>query len=376
MKKEYAFFIIIFITIALISCSSKEKSPEDLCGDGICQKIELQRNLCPEDCDNAQQQVPDTNDNQQNKEPEPTETSYNQDTYEYQVVEKEAAWTSSIQYTKISETEKTIDGVDLLITEYTVTNPTTGALLETTIYAPKDASSSHMYPAVILVPGGTVGKSGFSEGKGPSGISKAETISSAGFVTLTFSPDGREGSTGTEQYNGYNSQDGLYEEYRFLKEYEGVDEDNIGLVSYSYGVALASGMLGRYQPDIRFFIEWEGPVNRYYVSIGCKGSVSAVQSGVTCNDNDYWNEREALRFVPYFPIDYFVILQSSDDHVQPTVQHSVDMNNKAIQYLPWTRVNGQENAVNTAYTVDTLPVLDDIEIETQRIKILKELAGY
>ncbi|MFA6888910.1 MAG: hypothetical protein WC254_05445 [Candidatus Woesearchaeota archaeon] len=374
MKHKYLTLIIIIICILGTSCAEKDETeqqtPENLCGDGVCDTIELQRNICPEDCEN----IPDNN----NK-PEPPiteETTYNQETYEYPSVEKETEWTTEIEYTENSQSEKTVNGIDLLITNYIVKNPTTDAELDTTIYTPKDASATNKYPAVILVPGGTLGKSSFSETKSPSGISKAETYASNGFIVLTFSPDGREESTGTEQYNGYNGQDGLYEEYRFLKEYDGVEIDNMGLASFSYGVALASGMLGRYQPEIKFYIEWEGPVDRSYVSVGCTGIShgNAVQEGIDCNDEDYWQEREAMRFVPYFPVDYFIIMQSEDDHVQPTVQHSVDMNNRAVQYLDWTRINGPENEINTEYTVETLPVLTDREIETEIVEILKELS--
>ena len=99
-----------------------------------------------------------------------------------------------------------------------------------------------------------------------------------------------------------------------------------------------------------------------------------MQEGITCNDEKYWQQREALRFVPYFSTDYFVIMQSEDDHVQPTMQHSVDINNLAIQYLPWTRVNSQENAINTKYTVETLPVLTDREVDAEIVEIMQELA--
>jgi dipeptidyl aminopeptidase/acylaminoacyl peptidase len=305
------------------------------------------------------------------------ETQYSQETYEYLPVEKEIPWTTPIEFTEDSKTETTANGVELIMTEYTVTNPTTKAQLDTAIYAPKDASSANVYPGIILVPGGIAGKSSFSNPKGPSRISDAETYASKGFIVLIYSPEGREESTGTEQYNGYDSQDGLYEQYRFLKQYQGVDTTTIGIASFSYGVALASGMLARYQPDIKFFIEWEGPVNREYVTVGCRKPAragSAVQEGITCNDEKYWQQREALRFVPYFSTDYFVIMQSEDDHVQPTMQHSVDINNLAIQYLPWTRVNSQENAINTKYTVETLPVLTDREVDAEIVEIMQELA--
>ena len=100
-----------------------------------------------------------------------------------------------------------------------------------------------------------------------------------------------------------------------------------------------------------------------------------MKSGITCDDEEYWVEREALRYVPYLPVDYFVIVQRSEDHVQSTVQHSVDINNLAIASLDWVRVNGPDNAINTEYTVDTLPVLEASSYKTEILEYMTEIAA-
>ena len=139
------------------------------------------------------------------------------------------------------------------------------------------------------------------------------------------------------------------------------------------------GMLGRYQPGVDFYIEWEGPTNREYVSVGCRdrsvieGVVGAVKGGITCDDNDYWEEREALNFVSDFKTEYFLILQSDKDHVQKTNDHSLDMNNLAVEHLDWVRVNGPENEINQIYTLDDLPVYkNDRERDNMIIEYLLE----
>src|SRR3989344_4587688 len=191
-------------------------------------------------------------------------------------------------------------------------------------------------------------------------ISIVEKFASEGFVVLIFSAEGRGKSGGELNYNGYIDQDGLYTLYRFLASEKNVDTQKIGIVSYSYGVAMASGMLGRYQPEISYYIAWEGPVNRYYVSSGCSDKGS-VEEGITCDDEAYWEEREALRFVPYFSVDTLMIVQTEEDHVQETNEHSLEFNTIAIKYLERVRVNGDENALNTLYTLESLPILSEKE---------------
>ncbi|MBI5002656.1 hypothetical protein HZC31_04680 [Candidatus Woesearchaeota archaeon] len=368
--KNYFLILSLLFLLFLTSCEDKEDQETKAevgsllaqrCGDGVCDAIELKRGICAEDCS-----LPSSGSSSSDSGSSPSSSSYDMDTYTYEPVSVETAWTTSISSTKISETEDSTRGI--ITSKYTVINPTTGAELAVVVYAPNDASSSNQYPAVILIPGGIGTKDNF--------ILDAQKYAVNGFIALVFDADGRGESTGEEDYNGYAQQDGLYELYRFLSDFEGVDPDNVGLVSFSYGVTMATGMLGRYQPDMKFYIEWEGPVNRYYTSVGCVSEGhGAVKSGITCDDEEYWVEREALRYVPYLPVDYFVIVQRSEDHVQPTVQHSVDINNLATEYLRWVRVNGLDNAINTEYTVDTLPVLEGTSYKTEILDYMIEIAA-
>ena len=284
--------------------------------------------------------------------------SYDRESYVYANVEKETmdVFVSPI----LLQTQiKTVNGKEISQKDYRIKNPSSGSLWDVSVY--QNADETGKMPAVILVPGGIGSKNELLKPYGgEERISIVEKFASEGFVVLIFSAEGRGKSGGELNYNGYIDQDGLYTLYRFLASEKNVDTQKIGIVSYSYGVAMASGMLGRYQPEISYYIAWEGPVNRYYVSSGCSDKGS-VEEGITCDDEAYWEEREALRFVPYFSVDTLMIVQTEEDHVQETNEHSLEFNTLAIEYLYRVRVNGDENALNTLYTLESLPILSEKE---------------
>ncbi len=274
--------------------------------------------------------------------------NYNMLTYEYLPVEKvDVSSFSEVSFSFIEET-KIDEGT---IKNYYVTNPISKAEMFVSVYVPNETDGK----SIILVPGGIGSGNDFIK------TGMAENFMNGGFITVIFDADGRGLSSGEEDYGGNIQQDGLYEIYRFIKDFEGVDETNIGLSSFSYGVAMASGMLGRYQDyaDIKYYIEWEGPTNRFYVTVGCEENerIGAIKKGIDCDSEEYWLEREALRYVPYFDVDYFQIIQGEKDHVQITYMHSVDINNLAIQYLNWTRFNDDD--INQLYDNENAPVIEN-----------------
>ncbi|MBN1256035.1 MAG: hypothetical protein JXA50_12230 [Deltaproteobacteria bacterium] len=216
---------------------------------------------------------------------------------------------------------------------YWVTNPTSGAQLFVPVILPNNPGKS---PAVVLVPGGINSSRGFLDPP------KALRLADAGFVVVLFDPDGRGKSTGKEDFGGYIHQDGLAAVVRFTAGLPYVDAQKIGLVTYSYGITMASGALARYSDlPIRFLIDWEGPANRVYTTSGCKetGGERGKTGWNPCSDSAYWSEREAVNFIGKILVPYQRI-QSERDHVQPTNTHAVEMINAAVNGgVPWVRLN-------------------------------------
>ena len=227
-----------------------------------------------------------------------------------------------------------------------VSNPTSGNQLYATVTYPE--SGSEPYPAVVLIPGG-VGDSSDLLSRGMAG-----RFADAGFVAVVFDPDGRGQSEGEEDYNGFIQQAGLATIITFTAELPTVDVDQIGLVSFSYGVTMASGALARY-PDLPviFYIDWEGPVDRYDTTVECSNSTKI--NFAACDEAAYWAEREALTFITEVDIPY-LRLQSEIDHVQPDNSHALNIVNAAVAGSPtWVRLN--DEPVNQTYDLNNPPAM-------------------
>lgn len=269
------------------------------CGDGICDKLERDRGVCPEDC-------------------------------------------ISIITEKIGENE------------YYVTNPTSDSRLYVRLYPAINTSGAT--PTVIMIPGG-IGNSNSYTDQIPGG-SVVSQFAMSGINAVVFDPEGRGRSEGIENFNGNMGQDGLYYITEFIDSLPEVGD--IGYLSQSYGVTLATGVLSRYKngPAI-FLIDWEGPVNREDTTVGCKSNNTDIAKQNSpgdhvCSDDKYWKEREAATFALDIEVPYHRV-QSLEDHVQPDISHAVDIivNTTLEEYggkgkSPWTRMNDFEP--NTIFT--------------------------
>lgn len=249
---------------------------------------------------------------------------------------------------------------------YWTMNPTSGARLIAQVVHPQGYTTGRL-PALVLVPGGRGDSSGFLKST-PDG-SEAQQLANRGFVVVVFDPDGRGESGGTEDDNGFIHQDGLTEIIRFAATLPEVDASRIGLVSYSYGVTMATGALARY-PDlaILFYLDWEGPANRNDTG-GCDADKLGHLQGRPCDDEAFWSEREASTFILSINVPY-LRLQSRVDHVQPDNDHALLLiaNATAAEYggngqSPWTRLN--DLAPNRVYTVQTPPWLPAKDLNLQ-----------
>ncbi len=245
---------------------------------------------------------------------------------------------------------------------YWVTNPTSGAKLHVRAFYPTDWNGSDLLPALVLMPGGT----------GTSEPQKAARLSEEGFLVIIFDADGRGQSEGTEDYNGFITQDGLAAVIVAAAQLPGLDPARYGLVSYSYGVTAATGALARY-PDlpVQFYIDWEGPVDRNYTTTGCGENRADGIQWQPCTDNAWWAEREAVNFIGAVNVPYQRI-QSQEDHVQMNNNHAIDIVNAAVAGgVPWVRLN--DYPPNQTYDVNDPPAMLP---ETQDKMLEKTVGDY
>ncbi len=237
-----------------------------------------------------------------------------------------------------------------------VTNPTSGARLYTRAFYPADWNGTDLLPALVLMPGGIA----------PSDPQRAARLSSEGFIVIIFDADGRGRSEGTEDYNGFITQDGLAAIILSVAQLPGLDTNSYGLVSYSYGVTAATGALSRY-PDlpIEFYIDWEGPVDRFYTTTGCNNDDHSNIPWQPCTDNAWWSEREAVNFIGVINVPYQRI-QSEEDHVQPNNNHAIDIVNAAVVGgVPWVRLNDYppNQTYDASNPLAMLPEAQDKQLE-------------
>ena len=248
-----------------------------------------------------------------------------------------------------------------------MTNPTTNAKLHVQVLAPKNASK---LPALVLVPGGI--------GDGGGMLDDASRMASAGIVAVIFDPDGRGKSTGQEDYDGYKQQDGLAAVIRLAATLPEVEATRMGLVTYSYGITMGSGVLARYLDlPIRFLIDWEGPADRNYTTTGCRDVAAGRIKWQPCSDDAWWSEREAVYFVGKLRVPYQRI-QSEKDHVQLNNNHAIDMINAALKGgVPWTRLNNltPNQTYDTTNPPAMLPEAMDRQLAQTVIQHAQELFG-
>ena len=297
------------------------------CGDGVCDGPETAEN-CPEDC-----AAPTT-------EAQPTPTSAAAEEIEARPGEEPGT--------------------------YWVTNPTSGVELFTTVMRSDDWNGEPL-PTLVIIPGGTDDSAGLTEpgSIGPQAVAQ-------GYAVVTFDADGRGRSGGEESYSGFTQQDGLATVIQFAAGLPEVDAERMGLMSFSYGVTLASGVLARYpELPIRFFIDWEGPADRRDTTIGCKPSPK--YDWPACDDDAAWAEREALTFIGQIQVPYQRV-QNQRDHVQPDVGHAVHMVNAAVAGpAPWVRLN--DYPPNETYAPDDPPEMFPNRGETSLDERMLDYAG-
>ncbi|MFN8533640.1 MAG: CocE/NonD family hydrolase [Dehalococcoidia bacterium] len=230
-----------------------------------------------------------------------------------------------------------------------VVNPASGATLYVQTLVPAGWNGERL-PTLVLVPGGNGDSTIFTGG------GRAQQLANAGFVVVVFDPDGRGKSGGVEDYGGFIQQDGLRAVIEAARAHPAVDPGRIGLVSNSYGVTMAAGVLARYpEMGVRFLIDWEGPIDRTDTA-GCDGARGGhLRMVAACDDEAFWQQREAITFIASIGVPY-QRMQSERDHVQPDVLHAVRIVNAAVAAeVPWVRLN--DYPPNQTYRLDDPPAM-------------------
>ena len=251
---------------------------------------------------------------------------------------------------------------------YWVSNPASQArMFVQVIYGPD--WDQNPQPALVLVPGGV--------GTGGSLLEEARIFAAKGFSVVVFDPDGRGRSQGDENLNGFIHQDGLAAVVAFTQQLPEVQAGNVGLISFSYGVTMATGMLSRH-PDsgVRFYIDWEGPVDRYDTTTTPLGECqveASKQQWQPCDDEVFWSEREAITFMSDVKVPAYQRVQSEEDHVQPDVTHAVRMVNAAVDAgIGWVRLN--DYTINRRYEENMPPKMFPEAMDKNRNKRIGDYA--
>lgn len=197
-----------------------------------------------------------------------------------------------------------------------------------------------VYPGVVIIPGGN--SCGTDYDKFWAEI-RAQDIASLGFVVLHYDPSGRGKSGGKEDYWGQVHQQELSWVVNYFSQLEEVKGQNIGIMSFSIGIIIATGALARFpMPGIKYLFDWEGPSNRH--NITRNDTHKPLLNFHTSND-EFWKEREASSFIGNIKCGYFRY-QAELDHVQGNYKgHAIELLNMATKgKAAWTVCN--DNPVN------------------------------
>ena len=243
-----------------------------------------------------------------------------------------------------------------------------GNKLYVRIYQPKTSLYNARFPAVIFVAGG----------RGDAIVDNAWSqerllgVAEYGIVEVYFNPQGvgppPYRSEGTPDFGGFRQQDDLMSVILYVKSLPNVDPNNVGVVSFSFGIATAAGCLGRHpELDVKYLIDIEGPSHsiiaavdygteeqqeNFYRSFGHW----SLAKDPSPENEAWWREREAYRYIGNFTGAYLRI-QGEIDHIQPrgVYEHALVMNNEAVKGKPWWVRIGlaeQGNPVNKIYPLD------------------------
>jgi hypothetical protein len=207
------------------------------------------------------------------------------------------------------------------------------------IHRPRQEGS---YPGIVFVPGGISPGTDYDRAKELT----ADDVAAIGFVVLHYDPLGRGRTVGTEDRWGSKHQEELGYVVDHFSRLPEVDEGNLGILSFSIGITIATGALARFPLEkVRYLFDWEGPSNRFNITLN--DTFEPFRDYPT-SDEQYWKDREPARFIPDIACGYFRY-QAETDHMQGSHKgHAIELLNLATRgKAKWTRCN--DNPVNTFF---------------------------
>lgn len=240
-------------------------------------------------------------------------------------------------------------------------------------YSPIHCTKDTPCPGLVLVP------DKLNAGVDEFSCCGAKLAAALDLTVITYNPPGRgvegEKSTGEEDYGGRDGQDMLKDVANAMRKRLFVDQTNFGIVSLGNGVADASGALARFHATsldfVGYYIDIEGPTNRCFITQspffvsdegwyinadvpgvsttrcdfdfnkrslkfpagtssdgkGTDGTPNSYichqnapiikETGNLCDEDLWWNEREAKHYLQKLDLPY-LRLQFKYDHEQPT----------------------------------------------------------
>ncbi len=203
------------------------------------------------------------------------------------------------------------------------------------------------YPGIVFVPGGLSPGTDYDRGSAVT----ADDVASLGFVVLHYDPSGRGKTEGKEDYWGRWHQQELANVLEEFTMAPGVLSDNIGLLSFSIGIAISAGALANFSlPFVRYLYDWEGPSNRFNIT---KNDTHKPLLAFPYADIAFWKEREPVSNIGNIECGYFRY-QSIKDHMQgANKSHAIELVNRAaLGKALWTRVN--DNPPDLIYNEDKI----------------------
>lgn len=195
-----------------------------------------------------------------------------------------------------------------------------------------------LFPGILMLPGGLAGADAL---EGPTSVITPQCFARNGFAAMSFTPSGREGALGQENWNGQDHQREVVCALRKLAAHPLVDADNTLIVSISFGVVLGLGALNC-SPDLaaqlRGFIDWEGPGHRRWFA--------GLEKNGFRSDPQFWENREGVHLIKALQCPYYR-LQSSYDHVHgDNAEIGLEMVRAAVQAgVPTVALNGNTSPI-------------------------------